>query len=93
MLYSTQNTPEVREALEGAALDPGFFDEHGQFEPTPHFEHGQWWLCCSCGEVFSVVDASPGAVLVDEDDPSTGLDFESVGGCDEDLPCGHYGRD
>jgi len=90
VLYSTQDTPEVRAAVEElaqmiAAAVAGCFDCR-----TPHcfFEHGQWWFRFDWGtdevtytDTWSVVDAVPGrAYLADEetgqDDHVRGIDAE-----------------
>jgi ribosomal protein S27E len=42
------------------------------------FEHGQWWISCSNGAQYSVVDATGGPSI-------DGFDFEEVTPPDEDA--------
>lgn len=69
------NTSKMELRVREAAREhPGL---GGHDDLDPHFEHGQWWVCCpGCGTQWSVVDATGGASV-------DGFDFDQVTEGDE----------
>lgn len=88
-LVSSQNTQEVRRAVEDLAR---IWVEEQDVEPDQirtetFFEHGQWWFSVydpaatedeDVTRTFSVVDSEPGVVYLYEDEREGGLSWEEI---------------
>lgn len=79
-LKTEQNTPQMGEEVEALAQTHPETEVHKYCTAT--FEHGQWWVTCNCGAIWSVVDVEPSQF-------GNGLDLESIddgdGGCQQEL--------
>ena len=74
-LLTETDTPKVEALIRYCVEYPESTEGH---EHLTHFEHGQWWVTCLCGAIWSVVDSYPGIL-------GKGIDFEQIEHGDEDF--------